>query len=258
MSYKVYSLASAERLLGWVKTDLGSFYSEQPKQMVEEVEGPAVDDEKVREILRELNELAIRLREELGGRWGGEFDAQASVKLHKELNLDHEVAADPGFWRWLTFTDEGSGLTLVDLRYKSPEQPGEANAKLYGLGRVKESMFGYLWLRANAIRENPDQDYELASDIKAVDFWWSHIVRVEFGSVPAFARAFTRFVRDEDLPLGKTNDSSVDPGYRNLAPELTRRNAISAYELMTESEAYEFIQQVWKERDEWLWLSERS
>lgn len=258
MPYKRYSNASADRLLDWWKNGSGEFYSEQPQNMVEVSETGDVDEDVVRRILGELSELAFTLQEDMGKKWGGEFDSAASKIIHETLKLDNDVAADPGFWRWMTFSNEGVGLNLVDLRYKSPSEPGMARPAYYGMGRVKDSMFGFYWLRANSMKVGQNINYELSSSIKAVDFWWSHIIRIDFGSVPAFASAFTKFVNDNELPMGNTNDSSIEPGYRNLAPELTRRNATHAYELMSEDEAYQFIQSVWREKGEWLWLNQNS
>ena len=53
------------------------------------------------------------------------------------------------------------------------------------MGRVHESMFGYLWLRANCVYDRDRKDpYEIARIGNVVDLWLSHIIRVDYGSIP--------------------------------------------------------------------------
>ena len=48
--------------------------------------------------------------------------------------------------------------------------------------------------------------------------------------------------------MGERGNINND-GFRDLAPELTNRFASTAYELMDQDEAYDFIANVWAERD---------
>ena len=84
-----------------------------------------------------------------------------------------------------------------------------------------------------------------------VDLWDSHVIDVDYGSVPGMARAFVKVVRDLALPRGNTSDSDKSVGYRDLAKEVRRRNATMAFELFSDVEAYNWIVALWEERQTW-------
>ena len=119
-------------------------------------------------------------------------DRQSSL-VHRHLGLNPIVAGDAGFWRWLTFSGEGELADLVDWRYPGQDS-GHAREQYFGLGQMKEGMYAYLWLCAQSVWDPTLEDpYEL-SRRGDVDVWQSHVVRIDFGSVPQLARAFIRFV----------------------------------------------------------------
>ena len=182
--------------------------------------------------------------------WQSLFDVYASSVLFKELNLGPELAADKDFWTWIVFAFDAIGATIVDYRYGDQDKPGTAQQGYYGLKTPKENLFNYLWLRAHSVRTEHKSD-EVIDQKPDVDFWKSHIIRIDYGSVNSIARAFCRFVDDKNLPRGKTNVAEEPTGFRDLASELTRRNATFSFELMDESAAYKFIDCVWGERDKW-------
>ena len=108
-------------------------------------------------------------------------------------------------------------------------------------------MYGYLWLRADAVYDDTREDpYELTRR-GDVDVWQSHIIRVDFGSVPPLSRAFIRFVfpSEGEQALSRTE-------YRALAPELSHRNASMSFELLDDDAALAFVQKVWDERRDWM------
>ena len=173
------------------------------------------------------------------------FERQAASLVHRHLGLHPIVAGDAGFWRWLTFSGEGDLADLVDWRYPRQET-GHAREQYFGFGQVKEGMYAYLWLCAQSVLDLTLEDpYEL-SRRGDVDVWQSHVVRIDFGSVPQLARAFIRFVfPDEETQFLRREQ------YRQLAREVTRRNASMAFELLDDSESLELIRDIWDRRHAW-------
>ena len=204
-------------------------------------DGPALEIESARDLANILWEIAQDLRP------GAKFEKLARPVTHERLNLSPKVAGDIGFWRWLTFASDGNLAELVDWRYGKADEPGSANEIYFGFGQIKKSMYGYLWLCADAAYDSTLEDkYELVRRGEDVDLWQSHIIRIDFGSVPQLARAFVRFLFPSESEQRLSREE-----YRKLAPELSRRNASIAYELMSEDECMSFIEEVWKERDIW-------
>ena len=176
---------------------------------------------------------------------GHAFERQTASLVHLRLGLHSIVAGDAGFWRWLTFSVDGELAQLVDWRYPGQET-GHAREQYFGFGQMKEGMYAYLWLCAQAVFDPTLEDpYEL-SRRGDVDIWQSHIVRIDFGSVPQLARAFIRFVFPEEEEQFLRREQ-----YRQLAREVTRRNASMAFELLDDSESLELIGDIWEQRGAW-------
>ena len=153
------------------------------------------------------------------------------------------IASDRGFWRWLSFVD---GIYKhIHFRYSKPGSDSlVVLGHYYGMGRVHESMLGYLWLRANCVYDRDRKDpYEIARIGNVVDLWLSHIIRVDKGSIPAMARAFIRFCEvEKKLSILQT---------RSLAKEVLRRSSTTIMEIMTEDECIDFLEELLKERKKW-------
>ena len=181
------------------------------------------------------------------------FDSVCAPVIHETLKLPTRIAGDADFWRWLTFIDDCNGADIVDWRYgqrrRDTIQP--ARPVYYGLGLMKKGMFAKLWTCANIMHVETHRKPYDGIEYADVDFWDSHIIDVDYGSVPSMARAFVKVVRDQKLPRGnpKTSDASI--GYRELAKEIRRRNATVAFEVFDEAEAYEYILGIWSERESW-------
>ena len=174
-----------------------------------------------------------------------DFERRAAPSFHEKLALPSRVAGNAAFWRWLTFSHDGEFAALVDWRYGKGE-PGRAALQHFGVGQIKRSMYGYLWLRANSVFDpSRDDPYELCRR-GDVDIWQSHIVRIDFGSVPAMARGFIRFVHPAPGRQRLTREE-----YRGLQKELTRRNAAFFFECFCEEDAVKFVSHVWEDRDAW-------
>lgn len=205
-----------------------------------QVDGAEFDEARSIELSNVLWELAHSF-----GKPGYLFERQAVSQVHQRLGLDSIVAGDAGFWRWLTFSVDGQLAQLVDWRYPS-KGSGHAREQYFGFGPMKAGMYAYLWLCARAVFDPTSKDpYEL-SRRGDVDIWQSHIVRIDFGSVPQMARAFIRFI------LPKEGEQFLyREQYRQLAREMTRRNASMAFELLDDSESLELIGEIWEQRGIW-------
>lgn len=173
------------------------------------------------------------------------FERRAASLVHQRLDLHPIIAGDAGFWRWLTFSVDGDLADLVDWRYPSQES-GHAREQYFGLGQMKQGMYAYLWLCAQSVFNPRAKDpYEL-SRRGDVDVWQSHIVRIDFGSVPQLARAFIQYVFPDDESQHLHREQ-----YRKLAREITRRNASMAFELLDDLDSLELIDSIWEQRAVW-------
>jgi hypothetical protein len=215
---------------------LGKFSSEHTEQAIEET-------------LIRLHEIA-ELVELNGQKNAQEFHKLASVELHKSLKGVGIALRDPDFWRWVNFMGDAYGASLVDLRYGN-ETPGSAQSQYYGIGRNNQGLISSLWLRADITFEQDSSDpYSLCNAISDLDFWWSHVIRLSFSSCRNMTKAFVKFISENDIPRGDTKDLN-NTGFRDLEPELVRRFATTAFELMDQQQAYHFIEKVWEDRDRW-------
>jgi len=205
-----------------------------------QISGPEFDQADALDLSNLLCELASNL-----GRPGYAFERKAASLVHRSLGLHPIVAGDAGFWRWLTFCGEGDLAGLIDWRYPG-QDTGHAQKQYFGFGQLKEGMYAYLWLCAQSVLDLTLEDpYEL-SRRGDVDVWQSHIVRIDFGSVPQLARAFIRFI----FPDEKTQLLQREQ-YRQLARELTRRNASMAFELLDDTESMALVSDIWDQRHVW-------
>lgn len=178
------------------------------------------------------------------------FEEKAAVLLHKEANLEPEWARDAGFWRWWTFAEDAIGASIIDARYGKPNSQGTALPEHYGLQGINAGYLAFLWMRADAVY-NSEDDYALVSKILDLDFWRSHVVRVDQGCCHALMQAFVLFVSNEELPRGNVNDPDAPAGFRDLAKELRRRFPTVAFELMDRKAASIFVESVWVDRKVW-------
>ena len=180
-------------------------------------------------MLQEVQETLMRLfeiAEQVGLADGStntkarqQFHSLASVELHQSFSNFQSVAKDPNFWRWVNFYEDALGAALVDLRYGG-EAPGSAPSQYYGIGLNNQGILSSLWLRAELMYDAELNDpYELSKAILDLDFWWSHFIRLRYACCRPLARAFVRFVVDNEIPHGNISVLGND-GFRDLQPEL--------------------------------------
>ena len=188
--------------------------AEKPiESMVQEatvqVSGPEFDEAESIDLSNVLWELAHGFEKP-----GYAFERQSASLVHRHLGLHPIVAGDAGFWRWLTFPAKGtsqiSSIGVIPARNRTcPDQ-------YFGFGQMKEGMYAYLWLCAQSVLDLTLEDPNELSRRGDVDVWQSHVVRVDFGSVPQLARAFIRFVFPDE-----ENQFLRREQYRQLAREVT-------------------------------------
>ena len=252
-SYPKLSFSDADQLL---RIYAAADFNKIRKFVLEKTRGTF--DEASR--LQDVEETLIRLHEIAeevglnGQRNAQEFQTLASKELHSSFQGFDIALRDPDFWRWLNFSGECHGASLVDLRYGG-ESPGSAQSQYYGVGRINQGFLSAMWLRAEITYDEGQKDpYYLTQAVTDGDFWWSHVIRQNYAGCRNMAKAFVKFVAENNIPRGNTKVIGND-GFRDLQPELRRRFATIAFEAMDQDSAYVFIDKVWRERETWKKLS---
>ena len=248
MAYPSLDRLSGEKLLAAHRS--GEPISELANELTQTKDGPDFDEA----LAADAADQAFGMLAEIGNKRRASFDSRFAPILHETLNISARIAGDADFWRWFTF-EEWGGAEIVDARYGRQEDGnpvrGSARPVYYGLEALKKGMFAKLWICANAMwvpgAPNPYDGIE----VEDVDLWDSHIVDVDFASVPQMARAFVRFIRDENIPRGQPNQPEKPLGFRDLAKEIRRRYASIAFELLDDDEASRIVENIWEERAVW-------
>lgn len=195
-------------------------------------EGEPFDVTMVAAARRELFEIKDRHPD--GRTPGKEFDAAASVALHRYLKIPPAMAADADFWRWLAFAEFAE---IVDWRH--PGKSGLSKPENYGIGTIWNNLMARLWFRSEiAYLDTASDPYVLARK-GDVDLWRSHILRVNPGSCRNYVRALIRF----QYPDGKTARLAVDE-IREFAKRVRRLQATVALELLSEDDAFSFVERL--------------
>ncbi|MEX2535032.1 MAG: DUF6339 family protein [Trueperaceae bacterium] len=207
-------------------------------------DGHELDQDMLEDLLDGLHELRVRLGEPgSGGRgYWGRFEGMASTVVHRALQIESSVAADPEFWVWLVFGREDDRFVRwVDWRHETKGEFCGARDENYGLSsNLAEGLFSRLWLRGDiGFEEEGAEPYSVALRGDQ-DLWRSHILRVEYAQVRTMARALIAF----QYPyLGSEPTVSI-PVIRAMAKELRRRHASIAFELLSDDEARQLIEEV--------------
>ncbi len=207
--------------------------------------GECFDADRVDDMVRALQALRRGMGEPGEGdrRYFARFEGRAAAVVHEMLELPAFVAADHEFWIWLTI---GSGFdypaTLVTWRHGRDESPFDARDDNYGLTtNLEGGFFSRAWLRANAVYDPArDDPFELAQRGDQ-DLWRSHILRTEYGQVPSLAKALLLFQYPDAHPENAKVTTAV---IREIAKELRRRQATTAFELLSFEEARELVEDV--------------
>ena len=186
-----------------------------------------------------------QIRQEIGvdplpSNRGKDFEAPASEAVHRELQLDVEVAASRQFWLWLTFAaHEGRFVEFVDWRFGT--QKNGIDDVNYGIVRragTWEGLFARLWWRGNTGFDPKFRDpYQIARRGN-VDIWRSHVIRQEYGRCRQVAWALIRYQYPDNAPESKTLTVKE---LRELAKRLRIVDASVSYEALEESDVRDLI-----------------
>lgn len=246
MKYPTMSIAEGKLALEAVRR--GEAYEPQVQWISASHESSnEFDSDLLHDLVAELQELRIELGEPRGGPrdYFAKYEGFASGVVHAILDIPPSVAADHEFWIWLTLGGTQDYMPkLVSWRHGGDSHMHNALDINYGLTTdLEKGFFSRLWLRGDIgfdeARENP---YEL-SERGDQDFWRSHILRQDFGQVPNIFRAFSLFIYPDTHKRNHVVENKV---VREMAKELRRRHATSAYELLSFEDAKHLIQTVYE------------
>lgn len=212
----------------WVGTGLDSFNLD------------LVDDVAV-----ELQSIRRNLGEPDKGdpRYFARFEGLAARAVHETLRLPPSVGVDHEFWIWLVLGGQHDYLAkMVTWRHGVDSDAYGARDSNYGLTTdLENGLYSRVWLRADLVfDERRDDPYELA-ERGDQDLWRSHFLRTEYGQIPEMVRALLLFQYPDSSPDAPVVKTRV---MREMAKELRRRHAASAYELLTFAEAEDLVREV--------------
>lgn len=192
----------------------------------------------VRRVMGEPGESAER-------RYWAVFEGRAAAAVHETLEgLPIAVAVDPKFWVWLLFGSRHEGpRKTVTWRHGRGNSPYDAQDSNYGVTTaLHEGFWSRLWLRADIGRDLSRSDpYELVTRGDQ-DLWRSHIFRQQYAQVRPIAHNLLLFQYPDEHP-DKARVSN--PVIREMVKELRRRQAVMAYELLSEDDARALIEDVY-------------
>lgn len=198
------------------------------------------------EALQDLRSLAKSLdRDPLPASMGQNFEAPASARLHKKLNLPATFAGSRDFWLWLTFAAaEGGYVDLVDWRFGR----GTIADSNYGIGTassIREGLLARLWWRGEKGHGAGETGEPYAyAKTGSVDLWRSHFIRPEIGRCRELVEAFLRAKHPQNDPNRVA--LSVDEE-RELSKRLTMLNATMAFEVLDPEEIDRIIERAVQE-----------
>lgn len=178
------------------------------------------------------------------------FDAKAARLFYEESKIQKDWARDPDFWRWLIFSEYCAGASLIDRRYGSGGIKGSAFNKYYQFGRLSDGFFSSIWMRANAMLCENEADHLKLIEFEDLNFW-NYILGGELVSYKNIIRALIKIIDKYKISVGDPKDNNTPIGYRDIFMELRRRSSNTALDLLTEEQAYQFLEDLWEERDYW-------
>jgi hypothetical protein len=168
--------------------------------------------------------------------------------LHAALSdLPVAITHDPDFWRYLALFPFRWFLLAREPELKPvafggvveiTDSAGEKTGRTRGTAMRNQVLLRtYLWGRA---AHDPDSDEEnryqrataLSPDQAVIDFWHSHIVRVQIGHLDPTTQAFIDLTASEELSKDEA---------RELAKMLSRAKNTVAFDTLSSEEASELV-----------------
>ena len=166
------------------------------------------------------------------------FDSEASVVVHRWLDLPPNLIAEYGFWRWLAVEKFAE---IVEARART----GVAHLRNYGIdASVTDNRIAILWFRANMVYDEEATDpYHLSRQPAHTDFWESGIIRPRYAWSPRLARALVRFqYRDESSERAYLH-STHENGIRELYKRLRRLHSTISFEYLTDEDLMKLLEE---------------
>jgi len=161
-------------------------------------------------------------------------EGKASCLLFEALaHVPNQVLDDKGFWRYLSLE-----FFWDFIAWREREAFSRGNHLTYvSAEKNTEAVLPRMYLRARAVEGDVYRDLPSALT-ESVDFWRSHVIRVQIGTAPPLARAFVIKQRDERL--------KTDP-VREVAKALHRTWSNIVPHVYEDDEARALIDEIWDE-----------
>lgn len=179
---------------------------------------------------RELNEGSLKalnekLIEVIGTASGGESERALVRDVRETIQVSAPVAADAGFWRWLTVK---YFFEAVQARHGAEnELAKEAN---FGIGGKFEGLIARIWFRAEVAYDKSAPDPYWLARRGDQDFWRSHVLRVRYSNARIFVRELVKYQYPDDEEGPRLHASGKD-GIRTLVKRIQAFHACSALEM---------------------------
>lgn len=166
------------------------------------------------------------------------IEGEIAIELYSALShVPPYVLDDPGFWRYLGF-----GLFWDFILWREDKAANSEKIRVYIDARsYTETVLTRMYLRVQSLGPDPT-NWKLSSKIhSAVDFWRSHIVRVRTGSIPVLAIEVVKKQVESRLKTEKI---------RPAAKMVNRMHANIIFDIYTETEVRNVVDDVWRQVDE--------
>lgn len=192
----------------------------------------------IADLRQSLNDLAAMYGDHIPKGRDCEFDGHAAEIVHATLRGHEALVSNINFWIRLSLADL---VRIVQLRHPGGTA-GMAAPANFCLETPRNGFLFRSWLRGDIGFDPSFPDpYFLAKLGDDVDFWRSHVLRVDYGGCRLFARCFIRFVMD---PTASYYQDLGRERMRNLAKIVNRRYATMPLNVLSEDEAIRLLNEL--------------
>lgn len=176
-----------------------------------------------------------------------EFDGAAAELVHRAFQPHLNLVGIEGLWIRLSFGElfeftrlrHSVALELEDGKYRLQA------AENFGVSTPRNGFLFRSWLRGDIGFDPSDSDpYRLARLGSDVDFWRSHILRVDYGGCRTFARTFLRYTMDPTAPYYRQLTFGQSGSVRTLAKLVNRRYLTTPLNVLNEDESVRLLDQL--------------
>ncbi len=216
----------------------GKDYKLLGADLVEVGDGDLWDDSRADGALQHLSQMKNKLLRHGKRLDVNSFDKDASVILHRELDLPPDLIAHDGFWRWLAVEKFSE---IVEARAHGES----ARLRNFGIdATVTANTIAILWFRADMVYDAQSSDpYRLASRPAHTDFWESGIIRHRYAWSRNLARSLVRFQYRDDSSAQAFLHSTDQNGIRELYKRLRRLHSTISFEYLSGEEVWAILEE---------------